>query len=415
MATPARPHRRLVWKYVAVVGTLVAAAIVSVGISEFWFSYEDSKRAVTEAEADKASSAAISIRQFIEELGGDLEGVAQPIPGDTAGTDRQRSFRNLFLRQRAISALTYLDATGAECVHTYSNEVDKIDSLTCEGDRSDSEEFRRARAEQRYFGAVAFEQHDGRPHMDHRGGRGAAGRAASSSRTSTWGPSSTRSVGRRSAPRATPTPSMPAAGSSPTPRTSASSSPTPTSGRCRRCTPHWPATRAAQGVVTDGRDPAGDGGAERVRERRPARLAGVRRGAAERGVRAHPGGDLADGGAPRRVPPGGDRDERAARPEPRQAHRGDPGRGGEDRLRVARSADRGLQPRRARRPGRRVQPDGRPAARRPMPGSSSRSRSGPASWPARWRSWTRRPASSRPPAATSRNSWPTCRTSCGPR
>ena len=68
VATPARPHRRLVWKYVAVVGMLVAAAIVSVGISEFWFSYEDSKRAVTEAEADKASSAAISIGQFIQEL-----------------------------------------------------------------------------------------------------------------------------------------------------------------------------------------------------------------------------------------------------------------------------------------------------------------------------------------------------------
>jgi hypothetical protein len=92
VATPARLHQRLVWKYVAVVGMLVAAAIVSVGISESYFSYEDSKRAVTEAEADKASSAAISIRQFIEELGSDLERVAQPIPGDPAGTEREGSF-----------------------------------------------------------------------------------------------------------------------------------------------------------------------------------------------------------------------------------------------------------------------------------------------------------------------------------
>ena len=93
VATPARPRRRLVWKYVAVVGTLVAAAIVSVGVSEFWFSYEDSKRAVTEAEADKASSAAISIRQFIQQLGDDLDGVAESIPGDASGQDRERSFR----------------------------------------------------------------------------------------------------------------------------------------------------------------------------------------------------------------------------------------------------------------------------------------------------------------------------------
>ena len=166
MATPARPHRRLVWKYVAVVGTLVAAAIVSVGISEFWFSYEDSKRAVTEAEADKASSAAISIRQFIEELGGDLDGVAQPIPGDTG---RNGSPAVVQEPVPAPAGDQRADVPGCDrrgVRAAYSNEVDKIDSLTCEGDRSDSEEFRRARAEQRYFGSVTFDQPDGRPHMD---------------------------------------------------------------------------------------------------------------------------------------------------------------------------------------------------------------------------------------------------------
>jgi signal transduction histidine kinase len=165
LATPARSHHRLVWRYVAVVGILVAAAIISVGISESWFSYEDSKRAVTEAEADKASSAAISIRQFFQELERDLDAVAQPIPGDFAGTERERSFKSLFLRQRAISALTYLDATGTECVHAYSNEIDEINSRTCEGDRSKSEEFRGAGAGLPYFGSVTFSQRDGRPHM----------------------------------------------------------------------------------------------------------------------------------------------------------------------------------------------------------------------------------------------------------
>jgi signal transduction histidine kinase len=163
--TPARPHQRLVWKYVAVVGILVAAAIVSVGISESYFSYEDSKRAVTEAEADKASSAAISIRQFIQELGNDLEGVAQPIPGDPGGLERLKSFTNLFLRQRAIDELTYLNAAGTECVHAYSIEVDVLDSHTCEGDRSGSDAFRRATAEQPYFGSVTLSERDGRPHI----------------------------------------------------------------------------------------------------------------------------------------------------------------------------------------------------------------------------------------------------------
>ena len=149
----------------AVVGTLVAAATVSVGISEFWFSYEDSKRAVTAAEADKASSAAISIRQFIQQLGDDLDAVAQSIPDDPTGQDRERSFMDLFLREGAVSSLTYLDATGTACVHAYSKEVDKINSLTCEVDGSDGEAFRRARAEKRYIGEVTVDQPDGRPHM----------------------------------------------------------------------------------------------------------------------------------------------------------------------------------------------------------------------------------------------------------
>ncbi len=144
---------------------LVAGAIISVGISEFYFSYEDSKRAMTEGEADKASSAAISIRQFIQELEGDLQGVAQSISADRTGAEREQSFTNLFLRQKAISALTYLDATRTQCVNAYSNEIDKIDSLTCEGDGSYTQAFEGARAEGEYFGDVALSQSDGRPHM----------------------------------------------------------------------------------------------------------------------------------------------------------------------------------------------------------------------------------------------------------
>ena len=55
--------------------------------------------------------------------------VALSISGDACGPGRERSFRDLFLRQPAISSLTYLDATGTACVHAYSKEVDKIDSL----------------------------------------------------------------------------------------------------------------------------------------------------------------------------------------------------------------------------------------------------------------------------------------------
>ena len=78
MEAPARPHRRLIWKYTGVVVTLVAAAIVSVGLTELYFTYQDSKRTLSRVERDKASSAATSIEQQVQEILRGLDAVAQP-------------------------------------------------------------------------------------------------------------------------------------------------------------------------------------------------------------------------------------------------------------------------------------------------------------------------------------------------
>ncbi len=153
------------WKYVAVVVTLVVAAVVSVGLTEFYFSYQDSQRAVTSLEVDKASAAAVSIQQFVDQIVGDIQSVSKVDAPD--GTDRLQSFKSLLVRQTLISQLTYLDASGRDCVRAYSlqSEVDQIDAIGCQGDRSHSPEFVCARAGGQYFGAVAFDATDDRPHM----------------------------------------------------------------------------------------------------------------------------------------------------------------------------------------------------------------------------------------------------------
>ena len=51
MEAPVRPHRRLKWKYTGVVVALVAAAVVSLGLTELYFSYQDTKRALTRRRA----------------------------------------------------------------------------------------------------------------------------------------------------------------------------------------------------------------------------------------------------------------------------------------------------------------------------------------------------------------------------
>jgi len=164
VAAPAQPYQRLIWKYTLVVVVLVTAAIVSVGLTEFYFTYEDSKRAVTEVEADKASSAAVATSQFIQDILSDLDSVAQPTVDQTQ-LERVQRFRGLLGRQKLLSQLTYFDASGRACVRVYSFEVDEVDTWGCGSDRSDPQVFTSARTEQPYFGSVAFSERDGRAHM----------------------------------------------------------------------------------------------------------------------------------------------------------------------------------------------------------------------------------------------------------
>jgi signal transduction histidine kinase len=159
----ARPQRRLIWKYAAVVVTLVAAAVVSVGLTELYFSYQDSKRAVTRVEQDKAQSAAASIEQLMQDILLQLDAVAQPTAATGAAGLRQRNqdFQRLLDREASISRLTYVDEAGKEQVRTSPLEVDRIGRGT---DLSRRPTFVVARAEQRYVGPVYF-VNGSRPHI----------------------------------------------------------------------------------------------------------------------------------------------------------------------------------------------------------------------------------------------------------
>src|SRR6185437_12226795 len=129
-----------------------------------YFSYEDSKKAITRVEADKAASAAASIDRFIQQVVADLDGVARaPTDPDPAG--RLQDFGLLLQRQRVFNELAYLDANGRDCVHAYSLEINELSSRTCESDRSSSPEFLGARAARQYLGEVTFGDRDARPHM----------------------------------------------------------------------------------------------------------------------------------------------------------------------------------------------------------------------------------------------------------
>jgi len=159
-----RPHRRLIWKYALVVVVLVTVAVGSVGLSESYFAYEDSKRAVTGAEADKAASAAVSIGQFVEEILADLDTVAEPSI-DPTYEELVTRYRGLVLHQNLLSTVTYFDSAARACVHVYSVEADQVNTHVCGDVRADPVLFSRARTGQPYFGPVTFNVRDNRPHM----------------------------------------------------------------------------------------------------------------------------------------------------------------------------------------------------------------------------------------------------------
>ena len=142
--------------------TLVAAAVVSVGLTELYFSYQDSKKALTRFERDKASSAATSIEQLVQNLLLELEAVAQPTAASgTAGLkQRNEDFHRLLDRDSSVSRVSYVDASGSEQVRTSALETDRIRSGT---DLSRSPKFLGARAKHEYFGPVYFE--NGSPHL----------------------------------------------------------------------------------------------------------------------------------------------------------------------------------------------------------------------------------------------------------
>jgi signal transduction histidine kinase len=160
---PARPHRRLIWKYTAIVVALVAAAMISVGLSELYFSSRDTKREVTRHEQDKASSASLSIEQLVEGLLLELDAVAQPTVAKGAAGLRERNpdFHRLLDHEELISQLTFLDNSGREQVRTSPLEIDRIGLGV---DRSTSPEFLLARKGKPSFGRVFF-QRGSQPYM----------------------------------------------------------------------------------------------------------------------------------------------------------------------------------------------------------------------------------------------------------
>ncbi len=162
MDSPARPQRRLIWKYTAVVVTLVAAATISVGLTELYFTSRDIKRAVTRVEQDKASSAAISIEQLTKGLIGSSTRLLSP--RSRAETRPRGTERGLPARAGPRSTDQPAELPGCNREGVRAQLSAGARPYTCAVDRSSTPEFVRARADEQYLGRVYFQRRS-QPHM----------------------------------------------------------------------------------------------------------------------------------------------------------------------------------------------------------------------------------------------------------
>jgi signal transduction histidine kinase/CheY-like chemotaxis protein len=170
--TSAQPHapaeisapktrRRLFAKYVALFVAVVCVALLSNGIFDVFFYYQEHKASLIRIQREQAEAAAAKIGQFVKEIESQLGWTTQ-LPW-SAGSIEQRRFDALRLLRQvpAITELAQLDATGKERLRVSRLAMDVVASGA---DLSNDPKFAEAVARKVYYGPVYFRR-ESEPYM----------------------------------------------------------------------------------------------------------------------------------------------------------------------------------------------------------------------------------------------------------
>ena len=152
---------RLFRKYVGLFLAVVCVALLTNGLSEIWFSYQEHKASLIRIQREQAEAAAAKIGQFIKEIESQVGWTTQ-LPW-SAGTIEQRRFDGLRLLRQvpAITELSQLDATGHEQLRVSRLAMDVVAS---KADFSKEPKFAEAVAHKVYYGPVYFRR-ESEPYM----------------------------------------------------------------------------------------------------------------------------------------------------------------------------------------------------------------------------------------------------------
>jgi signal transduction histidine kinase len=152
---------RLFRKYVALFVGVVSIALLTNGLFEIWFSYQENKEALTRIQREQAIAAAGKISQYIKDIEGQIGWTTQ-LPWTASALEQRRFDALRLLRQvPAITELAQLDASGKEQLRVSRLAMDAVGAGT---DFSKDPKFTEAVAKKIYYGPVYFRR-ESEPYM----------------------------------------------------------------------------------------------------------------------------------------------------------------------------------------------------------------------------------------------------------
>ncbi len=144
-------------KYLIVLTALVGISLFISGALDFYFSYQDNRRVISQLQHRDAMMAASSISRFVEDLLRQIDWTAPTNVGvaDIEIDERLGNFQRLLRQADAVTTITYVDANGREQLQVSRLSHTVIGALR---DRSNTPEYSDVRPYKPYFGPVSFRE-----------------------------------------------------------------------------------------------------------------------------------------------------------------------------------------------------------------------------------------------------------------
>ncbi|HXR88152.1 MAG TPA: ATP-binding protein [Stellaceae bacterium] len=161
LAQAAKKRGGLFRKYIVLFVAVVCVALLSNGLLEIYFSYQELTASLIRLQREQADAAAAKLAQFIDEIQNQLGWTTQ-LPWSPGSVEQRRFDALRLLRQvPAITELALLDASGHEQLHVSRLAMDVIGSNL---DLSKQPAFTEAIAHKVYYGPVYFRR-ESEPYM----------------------------------------------------------------------------------------------------------------------------------------------------------------------------------------------------------------------------------------------------------